>query len=121
MCGAVFGATGVALGAFGAHGMPGYLEGWGHSASDIDRWMDAFETAVRYHMYHSLAILAVGVLLLQRSSTALQVAAWAFVLGVLLFSGCLYGWVITAAQHGWIALAIGAGTFCPKRSTADQA
>jgi uncharacterized membrane protein YgdD (TMEM256/DUF423 family) len=117
--------------------MPGYLEGWGHSASDIDRWMDAFETAVRYHMYHSLAILAVGVLLLQRSSTALQVAAWAFVLGVLLFSGCLYGWVITAAQHGWmvrivpiggsflivgwIALAIGAGTFCPKRSTADQA
>lgn len=73
----------VALGAFGAHGLKGKL---------ADNLFSAFETAVQYHFYHTLALLGVA-LLLQRlqTSTALSVSGWLFVVGIVLFSGSLYG------------------------------
>ena len=72
----------VALGAFGAHALKKTL------APDL---MAVYETAVNYHVYHALGLLAVGLLALHIPESALL--RWAGILlavGVLLFSGSLY-------------------------------
>ena len=80
---ALLGALGVAIGAFGAHGLRKMLEETGR--------FDTFETAVRYQFYHTLALLAVGILLALRPDIrGLSLTAWLFLGGILLFSGSLY-------------------------------
>ena len=80
---ALLGALGVAVGAFGAHGLRKMLEETGR--------FDTFETAVRYQFYHTLALLAVGILLAVRPDIrGLSLTAWLFLGGILLFSGSLY-------------------------------
>ena len=80
---AVLGALSVAGGAFGAHALKGQL---------TDSALASFETGVRYQMYHAIALLAVALLLKQSPEvSALSVAGWCFVAGVVLFSGSLYG------------------------------
>lgn len=76
------GLLAVAFGAFGAHALRGRLD---------DYAMGVFETAVQYHFYHSLALLAVGVLALGQPQTVLlKSSGWLFLLGLVLFSGSLY-------------------------------
>lgn len=87
--GAIYGLLGVALGAFGAHALKARLAG-----DALAVW----HTAVQYHFWHALALLAVGLLALQRPSTALNVAGAAFALGVLLFSGSLYALALTGVR-----------------------
>lgn len=109
---AVNGLIAVAAGAYAAHGMK-------VSAGVIPtEWM---ETASRYQMWHALALLAVA--LLWRELTAqpfLRAAAWAFLVGILLFSGSLYlmalsdlravAWITPVGGLslllGWAALAV---------------
>jgi len=80
---ALLGALGVGIGAFGAHGLRAMLEATGR--------FDTFETAVRYQFYHTLSLLAVGVLLHQRPELRLLgTTAWLWVGGILIFSGSLY-------------------------------
>ncbi|QIL75399.1 DUF423 domain-containing protein [Hymenobacter sp. HDW8] len=80
---ALLGALGVGIGAFGAHGLRKMLEETGR--------FDTFETAVRYQFYHTLALLAVGILLAMRPDIrGLSLTAWLFLGGILLFSGSLY-------------------------------
>jgi uncharacterized membrane protein YgdD (TMEM256/DUF423 family) len=80
---ALLGGLGVAIGAFGAHGLRKMLEETGR--------FDTFETAVRYQFYHTLALLAVGILLAVRPDIrGLNLTAWLFLGGILLFSGSLY-------------------------------
>ncbi|WP_299821667.1 DUF423 domain-containing protein [uncultured Pontibacter sp.] len=86
------GALTVAIGAFGAHALAKMLESTGRVAT--------FETAVKYQMYHTLALLAVGLLLFRVEHPALQVAAWCFFLGILIFSGSLY--VLCASGITWL-------------------
>ncbi|MBC5991485.1 DUF423 domain-containing protein [Pontibacter cellulosilyticus] len=86
------GAITVAIGAFGAHALAKMLESTGR--------VDTFETAVKYQMYHTLALLAVGLLLFRVEQPALQVAAWCFFLGILIFSGSLY--VLCATGITWL-------------------
>nr|WP_299757750.1 DUF423 domain-containing protein [uncultured Pontibacter sp.] len=81
------GALTVAIGAFGAHALAPMLQ--------ASNRVDTFETAVKYQMYHTLALLAVGLLLFQVQQPALQVAAWCFFMGILVFSGSLYVLVLT--------------------------
>lgn len=78
---ALFGASGVMLGAFAAHGLRGSLS---------ERLLETFQTGVQYQMYHALALLAVGILYRFWPSKALVWAAALFVAGTLLFSGSLY-------------------------------
>jgi uncharacterized membrane protein YgdD (TMEM256/DUF423 family) len=96
--GGVFGALGVTLGAFGAHGLPDWLAAHGRSEEDVARAVAAFETAVRYQMYHALALLLVGVLARQTSGRLWDVAAALFVVGIVIFSGFLYVWVLTQVK-----------------------
>jgi uncharacterized membrane protein YgdD (TMEM256/DUF423 family) len=97
--GALLGAVGVALGAFGAHGLSESIANMGYAGEDLARRLANFETAVRYQMYHALAIALVGVLHAHRPRKTWRFAASAFLLGVLLFSGLLY--VLTFAGPNW--------------------
>jgi uncharacterized membrane protein YgdD (TMEM256/DUF423 family) len=101
--GAVWGGLAVALGAFGAHALKASLTAAGR--------FDTFETAVRYQMYHALALLVVGLLLRQLPDAArpLTWAGWGFLLGSLIFSGSLYLLCFTGARW-WGAVAPIGGT-----------
>jgi len=78
---ALFGFTGVALGAFASHALKSQL-----SAAHLA----VFQTGVQYQMLHALALLGVALLSLHRPGRLLTVAGGLFVVGILLFSGSLY-------------------------------
>ena len=84
----------VAIGAFAAHGLSKVLE---------PKELAWIETGVKYQMFHTIAILAIGILqlcsesLIANKIVNLAAGTWAY--GILLFSGSLY------------ALALGAGKF----------
>lgn len=84
----LFGALGVAIGAFGAHALHDTLVRAGR--------LDTFETAVRYQFYHALAMLAAGVLWAVRPELRVlgtTGALWAG--GIMVFSGSLYALCFT--------------------------
>lgn len=90
LIGALAGVVGVALGAFGAHGLRSRL------TPDM---LGVFETGVRYHMYHALAIIGVAFVAerLQAGRLVLM-SGWLFVAGIVLFSGSLYLLSITGLK-----------------------
>jgi len=108
--GAAGGFFTVLLGAFAAHGLrdlisPGLLE--------------AFQTGVRYQAIHSLALLAVGLLIDRAPHALLRWAGWAFATGILLFSGSLYmmaaidiRWLGMITPLGGMAFLLGWGLLC---------
>lgn len=82
IAGAVFAFLGVALGAFGAHALKGKLS---------EEYLAVFQTGVQYEMYHSLGLIAIGIL--QHFSVGgqtLLLAGWFLFAGIVLFSGSLY-------------------------------
>jgi len=106
---AVLGGLSVAAGAFGSHALKERL---------TDRSLEIFDIATRYQMYHALAILLVAVLLSREHSgqSLLIGSAWAFLIGILLFSGSLYTlsltgikWLGATAPLGGVALMVGWG------------
>ena len=92
--GAILGGIAVAAGSFGAHGLKGTLEANGQSAN--------WETAVRYCLFHAIALLIVGLAgALPRSGSAgglLSVAGGCFLLGSLIFSGFLAALALSGAR-----------------------
>ncbi len=89
--GAVLGALGVALGAFGAHALKARL-----SPADLA----TFETGVRYQLYHAAALLGLAAWIDRSQSSKLGWAARCFGLGVAIFSGSLY--LLVATQQRWL-------------------
>lgn len=83
---AIAGGTAVALGAFGAHGLQ-QLAGQGKITPDQ---IKTFETAVRYQMYHALALLIMPALAQLLNPKYSRYAANCFISGILVFSGSLY-------------------------------
>ncbi|WP_226391033.1 DUF423 domain-containing protein [Penaeicola halotolerans] len=79
---AILGFLAVSIGAFGAHALEATLTENGR--------LDTFETAVKYHFYHALALLLVGLLMRDHDSKYLSYAAISFVMGIVIFSGSLY-------------------------------
>jgi uncharacterized membrane protein YgdD (TMEM256/DUF423 family) len=100
--GAIVGALGVAIGAFGAHGLPGFLTAHGYEGDDLARRIANHETAVRYQMWHALAIVFTGLALAGRQSAWWNAAGWAFLAGVLIFSGLLYVLVLAGPEWRWL-------------------
>src|SRR5262245_17127354 len=86
LVGGLAGFLGVAFGAFGAHGLRTRLS---------PEMLAVFETAVRYQMYHALAILAVGLIVVRLDGWLYRTAGWLFTGGILLFSGSLYAMALT--------------------------
>ncbi|WP_270088324.1 DUF423 domain-containing protein [Sphingobacterium sp. SYP-B4668] len=74
------GLTAVILGAFGAHGLEGKIS---------DDLIGTWETANQYHFYHTFALLFLATFS-RAKNTSIRVAFFAFVIGILLFSGSLY-------------------------------
>ena len=110
---AIAGGVGVALGAFGAHGLKTRV------GPDL---LAVFETGVRYHLIHALALIGVA-WASERWPSALTTAAGSlFLAGILVFSGSLYLMTLTGARWlgavtplggvafiiGWACLAIAA-------------
>lgn len=83
--GSLLGLLAVAAGAFGAHALSAQ-----HSRT--------FTTGAEYQMYHALALVLCA--LLAEQGYRPGVAAGAFLLGVVLFSGSLYLLVLTGT--GWL-------------------
>lgn len=79
--GAILAGLAVAAGAFGAHGLKDALAETGQTAN--------FETAVRYQMWHALALLLCAAL--ARNGARCAGAAWCFGVGTVVFAGTLYG------------------------------
>ena len=85
---AVMGGLGVAIGAFGAHALHDMLAKAGR--------LETFETAVRYQLYHVLALLAIGVLWTARPELrTLGTTGWLWLGGIVVFSGSLYALCFT--------------------------
>jgi len=98
--GALLGAIGVGLGAFGAHVLGDLLEKTlGYAPEDAHHRFEIFETAIRYQMFHALALVFVGLALTQHDCKCWRFAAWAFLVGVVIFCGLLK--VLTFADPKW--------------------
>jgi len=109
----VFGFLGVALGAFGAHGLRARIS---------PEMLAVFETGVRYQMYHAVALLIVALTIPRMGGWLVVTAGWMFTAGIVLFSGSLYALALTgvttlgaitpigglAFLAGWACLALAA-------------
>ena len=84
--GALFGLSGVMIGAFGAHGLKALL-----TADQLA----IYHTGVDYQFVHALALLLLGALAQHQTPKAWQLAATLFIAGVFIFSGSLYLLVLT--------------------------
>jgi uncharacterized membrane protein YgdD (TMEM256/DUF423 family) len=108
--GALIGAIGVGLGAFGAHGLSEFLETkLNYSGDDLQRRLANFETAVRYQMLHAIALVLVGLALAQRDTGWWRLAAWAFLAGILLFCGLLKVLTIAPPEWKWLGAIVPVG------------
>jgi uncharacterized membrane protein YgdD (TMEM256/DUF423 family) len=110
----LLGALGVGLGAFGAHALRPMLE--------ASQRLDTFDTAVKYHFYHVLALLLTGLLHSQRPHALFAWAGYLHLAGLLIFSGSLYALCLSGQRWlgavtplggvafiaGWVLLAWGA-------------
>ncbi|MBA4503587.1 DUF423 domain-containing protein [Marinobacterium marinum] len=108
---ALLGALAVALGAFAAHGLKSVLS---------IRMLEVFQTGVQYQFWHVGALLVTGLLQRQRNSLGLKICGWAFLGGIVCFSGSLYVLALsgihwlgavtplggTAFIIGWLGLAV---------------
>ena len=115
---ALFGGLAVAAGAFATHALKARLS---------ERALEIFETAARYQMYHALALILVALLLSRLDSiqAVLGFAGWAFIVGVVVFSGSLYALSLTGIKVlgaitplggiafilGWVGLLVAAWRF----------
>lgn len=82
----------VILGAFGAHALKTRL------TSDM---MAIYHTAIQYHLFHALGLIAIGLLAAWwPSSGYLKWAGWIMLAGIVLFSGSLY--VLSLSGMRWL-------------------
>ena len=103
--GSALAGLGVVFGAFGAHALKTSLS---------PKMLDAFETGVRYQMYHGLGLLALAWAISRWPERRLVPAAWLLLAGTVVFSGSLYLVVLTGVRwfgaitpFGGVALIVG--------------
>ncbi len=113
--GALLAGIGVGAGAVGTHVLK---EQW-HVVPEV---LETYDVAVRFQMYHALALVVIGLLIGHRPSRWFTAAAVLHLAGIVLFSGGIYGWLATGIKPlihvvpiggmcwivGWLVLAIGA-------------
>lgn len=112
--GAAMAALAVVLGAFGAHALKTRLPAG---------MLEVYQTAVQYHFWHALGLLAVGLALqLLPEAGWLRTAGWLLTAGIVLFCGSLYLLALTGSKWlgavtplgglafilGWLALVVAA-------------
>lgn len=101
--GALSAALAVILGAVGAHALKGRVDA---------QMLGVWHTAVEYHFYHSLGLLAVGVLVAHfPASAGLRLAGWLMAAGIVLFCGSLYLLVLTGTRWLGVVTPLGGTSF----------
>jgi uncharacterized membrane protein YgdD (TMEM256/DUF423 family) len=80
--GTVCAGLAVALGAFGAHGL--------QRLTSDEKILHGFQTGVQYQFYHALALLVLAILAGKLPITWVRRSGYAFIAGIILFSGSLY-------------------------------
>ena len=108
MLAAFFGFTGVALGAFAAHGLKSRLSA---------EYLAIFHTGVTYQLVHTLALLGVALLATQIPGRLITWAGASFAIGILLLSGSLYLLTLTGISKLGVVTPFGGlaflvGWFC---------
>jgi uncharacterized membrane protein YgdD (TMEM256/DUF423 family) len=123
MLGALLAAAAVGLGAYGAHGLEKQIVALGYEV-DLGKRLGWFETGVKYHMYHALALVVAGLVAEKSAKSRLLLAApILFLAGIFLFSGSLYAMTFLSSAWsklgaitplgglafivGWVCLAVG--------------
>ena len=92
----------VILGAFAAHGLKKSL------SADL---LTVFYTAVQYHFYHALGLLAVGLIATQVPASGwIKLSAWLMFTGIVLFSGSLY--LLAVSGIRWLGMITPVGGVC---------
>ncbi|WP_407314508.1 DUF423 domain-containing protein [Pseudomonas sp. nanlin1] len=99
---AFFGFTGVALGAFAAHGLKSRLS---------PEYLTIFQTGVTYQLVHTLALFGVALMAANLPGRLVAWAGWLFCLGIVLFSGSLYGLTLTGITKLGIITPLGGLAF----------
>lgn len=84
---AVLLALAVGLGAFGAHALANLVD-----AKALANW----QTAVQYHFIHALALVVLAIWLRLGAPSYVAKLSWWLLVGIVLFSGSLYAYVLTA-------------------------
>ena len=127
--GALLALCSVAFGAFGAHGLKTTLGSGSLDAAQQAKLLHDWDVGAQYQMYHALALIAVGLLAGRQASRWLPAAGTLFCIGVFVFSGGLYAYVLTGTKlwamivpiggvsflAGWLTLAIGVALRDPRR------
>ncbi len=118
----LMGALGIALGSFGTHALPGILKNRGVVERDLPEREKWFETGVRYHLVHALAMLALAAAGTRPWPNSFGVASVCWLVGILIFPGCLYAMALSGVRVlgaivplggvafiiGWTAVVVGA-------------
>jgi uncharacterized membrane protein YgdD (TMEM256/DUF423 family) len=87
-------AVATVLGALGAHALQGRLS---------PEQLHAYDTAVRYHFYHTLGLLAIGLTVRAGAAALARCSAIVIIVGIVLFSGSLYALCFGAPRVlGWL-------------------
>ena len=89
------------LGAFGAHALRETLTA---------ELLSTFETGVRYHMFHALALFAVAWECTRGPGQGAIIAGWLFVAGTMIFSGSLY--LLAISGWRWLGMITPLGGLC---------
>jgi uncharacterized membrane protein YgdD (TMEM256/DUF423 family) len=112
---ALLGFLAVAMGAFGAHALEPHV---------TPRELDVWRTAAHYHLLHAVLLAAISLRGVPLTGRASVVARWCLLIGIVLFSGTLYAYVLSGQRWlamitpaggvslmaGWIAIAVAALT-----------
>ena len=102
MLGAISGCLVVAMGAFGAHALKEILDDYGKLI---------YNKAVLYHMFHSIALLILGLINKIQPELSLSISGLSFLFGIILFSGSLYILAITGIKSLGMITPIGGVLF----------
>ncbi len=78
----ISGALVVALGAIGSHAL--------HDILNLNNRAETYQTAIRYQAFHTIALLAIGILASLTRSKLLDYGVYCMLIGMVLFSGSLY-------------------------------
>lgn len=100
--GACSGLLAVAIGAFGSHALKPILS--------ANNRLDTFELASRYHYYHTLALLIIGLVMAKTESQFIGLSATLIVIGMIIFSGSLY--ILSLTNQTWLGMITPLGGLC---------
>lgn len=90
----IFGFLGVALGAFGAHGLRGLVDGLPDATQRLEWW----RTAAQYHLLHAIAMGLSAWLVARHPGKSERASGIAFGVGTVIFSGSLYAMALGAPR-----------------------